>query len=161
MPSKIVEQCTELLVAQELTIAFAESATVGRMAAEFGITEDAGKILKGGIVCYDAGVKEDLLKVDDKLVEKYTPESAEVTEAAAKGLRSLIPADIHVAITGLTCPGGSETPEKPVGTMFIHCIGKDFQFADRKEFTGSKEVIIMKCIENFAALLTKQISPEH
>jgi nicotinamide-nucleotide amidase len=160
MPSKVVEECTRLLVANEMTIAFAESATVGRMAAEFGLTDDAGKILKGGIVCYDAGVKEDLLKVDEKLVEEFTPESAEVTEAAAKGLQSLIPADIHVAVTGLTCPGGSETPEKPVGTIFIHCLGKDFEFADRTEFTGSKEVIIMKCIENFAALLIKQISPE-
>lgn len=72
MPSKVVEDCAKLLAAQELNIAFAESATVGRMAAEFGLTDEAGKILKGGIVCYDAGVKEDLLKVDDKLVEDFT-----------------------------------------------------------------------------------------
>lgn len=160
MPLKIVEQCTALLVEKELTIAFAESATVGRMAAEFGLTDDAGKILKGGLVCYDACIKKDLLHVDDELVEQYTPESAEVTEAAARGLTSLIPADIHVAVTGLTCPGGSETRKKPVGTMFIHCIGKDFEFADRSQFTGNKEVIILKCIESFAALLLKQISPE-
>jgi nicotinamide-nucleotide amidase len=145
MPSKVVEDCARLLAAQELNIAFAESATVGRMAAEFGLT--------------DAGVKEDLLKVDDKLVEEYTPESAEVTEAAAKGLRALMPAKIHVAITGLTCPGGSESPEKPVGTMFIHCIADDFAFSDRSTFTGGKEVIIMKCIENFADLLIQKISP--
>jgi nicotinamide-nucleotide amidase len=159
MPSKVVEDCAKLLAAQELNIAFAESATVGRMAAEFGLTDEAGKILKGGIVCYDAGVKEDLLKVDDKLVEDFTPESAEVTEAAAKGLRALMPAKIHVAITGLTCPGGSESPEKPVGTMFIHCISDNFEFSDRSTFTGGKEVIIMKCIENFADLLSQKISP--
>lgn len=161
MPAKVVEKCTALLVQQELTIAFAESATVGRMAAEFGLTDDAGKILKGGIVCYDACVKEDLLKVDNELVEEFTPESAEVTEAAARGLKQLIPADIHVAVTGLTCPGGSETEEKPVGTMFIHCLADDFEFADRTQFTGNKEVIIMKCIENFAELLIKKISPGH
>lgn len=160
MPAKVVEECTALLVAHKLTIAFAESATVGRMAAEFGLTEDAGKILKGGIVCYDACIKEDLLKVDDALVEQFTPESAEVTEAAAKGLKQLIPADVHVAITGLTSPGGSETEEKPVGTMFIHCISDKFEFADRSVFIGSKEVIIMKCIENFAGLLIKKISPD-
>jgi nicotinamide-nucleotide amidase len=161
MPSKVVEDCAKLLAAQELNIAFAESATVGRMAAEFGLTDEAGKILKGGIVCYDAGVKEDLLQVDDKLVEEFTPESAEVTEAAAKGLRSLMPANIHVAITGLTCPGGSETEEKPVGTMFVHCISDKFEFSDRSTFTGAKEVIIMKCIENFAGLLIQKISPDH
>lgn len=161
MPSKVVEDCAKLLAAQELNIAFAESATVGRMAAEFGLTDEAGKILKGGIVCYDAGVKEDLLQVDDKLVEEFTPESAEVTEAAAKGLRSLMPAKIHVAITGLTTPGGSETEEKPVGTMFVHCISDNFEFADRSIFTGGKEVVIMKCIERFAGLLIQKISPDH
>jgi nicotinamide-nucleotide amidase len=161
MPAKVVEECAKLLAAQELNIAFAESATVGRMAAEFGLTDEAGKILKGGIVCYDAGVKEDLLKVDDELVEQFSPESAEVTEAAAKGLRALMPASIHVAITGLTCPGGSESEEKPVGTMFIHCISDQFEFADRREFTGGKEVIIMKCIEHFAGKLIQKISPDH
>jgi len=161
MPAKVVEDCAKLLAAKELNIAFAESATVGRMAAEFGLTDEAGKILKGGIVCYDAGVKEDLLEVGDKLVEQFTPESAEVTQAAAKGLRALMPAAIHVAITGLTCPGGSESEEKPVGTMFIHCISDEFEFADRSEFTGSKEVIIMKCIEHFAEMLIQKISPDH
>jgi nicotinamide mononucleotide (NMN) deamidase PncC len=41
----------------------------------------------------------------------------EVTEAIARGLTTLIPADIHIGITGLPCPGGSETAEKPIGTM--------------------------------------------
>jgi nicotinamide-nucleotide amidase len=159
MPSEVITKCAKLLADKELNIAFAESATVGRMAAEFGLTDEAGKVLKGGIVCYDAGVKEDLLQVDDSLVEKFTPESAEVTAAAAKGLKSLMPADIHVAITGLTCPGGSENTEKPVGTMFIHCISDQFEFADRSEFTGSKEEIIMKCIDNFAGLLIKRLNP--
>lgn len=161
MPAKVIEECAKLLEAKELNIAFAESATVGRMAAEFGLTDQAGKILKGGIVCYDAGLKEDLLKVDDALVQQFSPESAEVTKAAAQGLRRLIPASIHVAITGLTCPGGSESEEKPVGTMFVHCIADDFEFADRTTFTGSKEVIIMKCIEHFAEKLIQKISPDH
>ncbi len=160
MPAKVIEECAKLLASKELNVAFAESATVGRMAAEFGLTDEAGKILKGGVVCYDAGVKKDLLAVDEALVEAYTPESAEVTAAAAQGLRKVMPAAIHVAITGLTCPGGSESSEKPVGTMFIHCIADQFEFADRSIFDGDKEAIILKCIERFAELLIKKISPE-
>jgi nicotinamide-nucleotide amidase len=157
MPSKIVEDCCKLLADKELTIAFAESATVGRLAAEFGLSDCAGKILKGGIVCYDACVKEDLLQVDDRLVEEFTPESAEVTKAAAYGLRKLIPADIHVAITGLTSAGGSETPEKPVGTMFVHCISDIIEFADRTVFSGNKEEVILKCVDHVAELLVQRI----
>jgi nicotinamide-nucleotide amidase len=153
MPSKQVEDCCQYLMDRGLTIAFAESATIGQFSAEFGLTEGAGKVLKGGIVCYDASVKERLLKVDSSLLEEFTPESAEVTKAAVYGLKKTIPADIHVAITGLTCPGGSETPEKPVGTMFIHCISDEVEFSDRTVFEGNKAEVILKCIDHTSELL--------
>jgi nicotinamide-nucleotide amidase len=158
MPSKSVEDCCKLLADKKLTIAFAESATVGRFAAEFGLSEGAGKILKGGIVCYDACIKEDLLQVSETLVQEFTPESAEVTKAAAYGLRKLIPADIHIAVTGLTSAGGSETLEKPVGTMFVHCVSDAFEFADRTVFTGNKEEVILKCIDHISELLIQKIN---
>jgi len=157
MPSKEVERCCELLAERELTIAFAESATIGQFSAEFGLTEVAGQVLKGGIVCYDAGVKQDLLDVDQQLLDTFTPESAEVTKAAAYGLRKMIPADIHIAITGLTCPGGSEGPDKPVGTMFIHCVSDFIEFSDRSVFDGSKAEVILQCIDNTCKLLTGKL----
>jgi nicotinamide-nucleotide amidase len=160
MPSRQVEDCCNFLMEKELSIAFAESATVGQFSAEFGLTDVAGKILKGGIVCYDASVKEQLLDVDGKLLEAYTPESAEVTKAAAHGLRKLLPADIHIAITGLTCPGGSESPDKPVGTMFIHCISDIVEFADRTVFTGNKAEIILQCIDRTCDLLVQKLEAE-
>lgn len=157
MPSKEVERCCELLAARELTIAFAESATVGQFSAEFGLTDVAGQVLKGGIVCYDASVKQQLLDVDQQLLETFSPESAEVTKAAAYGLRRMVPADIHIAITGLTCPGGSEGPDKPVGTMFIHCVSDFLEFSDRTVFDGSKAEVIIKCIDNTCKLLTQKL----
>jgi nicotinamide mononucleotide (NMN) deamidase PncC len=50
--------------------------------------------------------KTGLLKVPKYLIEGFTPESMEVTESIARGLSSVIPADIHIGITGLPCPGG-------------------------------------------------------
>lgn len=41
-----------------MNIAFAESATVGRLAAEFSLTENSGDILNGGLVCYDACIRK-------------------------------------------------------------------------------------------------------
>ncbi len=43
----------------------------------------------------------------------------QVTTALAKNLPKLIKADIHVAITGLASAGGTETKDKPVGTIFF------------------------------------------
>jgi nicotinamide-nucleotide amidase len=157
MPSKEVEDCCAYLMEKGLTIAFAESATIGQFSAEFGLTEGAGKVLKGGIVCYDASVKQQLLDVKESLIEEFTPESAEVTKAAVYGLQKVIPADIHIAITGLTCAGGSEGPEKPVGTMFVHCVSSQIEFADRTVFQGNKAEVILQCIDHTSSLLMEKL----
>jgi len=154
-----IKEVAKLLIEKRLTIAFAESATAGRLAAEFSMPENAGKYLKGALVCYDASLKKDILGVESEMIEKYTPESAEVTEAIAMGLPHLIDADIHIGVTGLPAPGGSETSEKPVGTMFIHSIkdGKPF-FKDRQVFSGNPETIITSAVDHVAELLLKNLS---
>lgn len=153
-----VVRCSELLLDKKLTIAFAESASAGRMVAEFAMVPNAGKFLKGGFVCYDACLKEDVLKVPQKLIEKFTPESSEVTKAITEGLAKLIKADIHIGVTGLPTPGGSETPEKPVGTMFICCIYKNKElFAERVIFDGEPEEIILRTVFHTAELLANKL----
>ncbi len=148
-------QCGQLLKEHKITIAFAESATAGRIMSEFSLIPDSGRFLKGGLVCYDACLKEDVLGVAHDLVEKYTPESAEVTAAIARGLSRVVPADIHIGITGLTAPGGSETPEKPVGTMFVHGVlkGSTPIFSERHVFSGTPDEIIQQTVHLTAALL--------
>jgi nicotinamide-nucleotide amidase len=153
-----VEEAANVLIDKTLSIAFAESATAGRAAAEFSIACKAGKFLKGGLVCYDAGLKTTVLKVSQKMLDKYTPESREVTLAIAQGLSTLIEADLHIGITGLPCEGGSETPEKPVGTMFISAIlhGEKL-FEERKVFTGTHREIVDQTVVFIAELLLKYL----
>jgi len=158
MESETLLICRTQLIDQQLSIAFAESATAGRLAAEFSLLEDAGKFLKGGLVCYDASLKQQLLKVPQGLIAAFSPESMEVSKAMASGLEKLIPADLHIGITGLTAPGGSETEEKPVGTMFIHgrLFGKAL-FSERVQFGGSAEDIVMQTIQHTALLLSNAL----
>lgn len=158
MQSDTLLTCGRLLITRKLTIAFAESATAGRMASEFSLLPDAGKFLIGGLVCYDACLKEQLLMVPGELIKKLTPESMEVTMAIATGLEGLIPASLHIGITGLTSSGGSETPEKPVGTMFIHALlhGKAL-FSERVLFKGSPEEIVKQTTEYTASLLVNSL----
>lgn len=151
----IIENCCKMLLEEKLSIAFAESATAGRACMEFSLCKDAGTFLKGGINCYDAVIKETLLEVPKQLIDVYTPESAEVSFAIAKGLVKLIDADLHVGITGLTSSGGSETPEKPVGTMFFCGLYHNEKiFEDRKVFDGEAEEIILKSVEHIALLIS-------
>jgi nicotinamide-nucleotide amidase len=158
MPSQKITDCSQLLAEQNLRIAFAESATAGRLAAEFSLTADSGNILVGGLVCYDANLKVEILRVPKELIEFYTPESAEVTKELAERLQTYIPGDIHVAITGLTTPGGSETDEKPVGTIFIHAMIKGNSVAVREVFEGSAEQIVLQAVDRVAQLLIDEIS---
>src|SRR4051812_18653947 len=122
MAERKISECSKLMAGQGLTIAFAESATAGWLCSEFALTEESGKVLKGGLACYDADLKVSILGVPKALIDQFTPESMEVTREMAYRLAKLIPSDIQVTVTGLTTPGGSETPEKPVGTMFVYAL---------------------------------------
>lgn len=145
---------------QKLTIAFAESATAGWLCSEFALIPESGTVLKGGITCYDASLKVDLLKVPQELIDSFTPESMEVASEMAYRLAALIKSDIQVAVTGLTTPGGSETPEKPVGTMFVFALIKGEPVSFRRVFKGSCEEIIHQTIEATAELLTNELTKE-
>ena len=153
-----IEDAAKLLIGKNLTLAFAESATAGRASAEFSLACNAGKFLKGGFVCYDASLKTTFLDVPEDLIEKYTPESMEVTKAIAEGLRKIIEADIHIGITGLPCPGGSETPEKPVGTMFIYALQKgELLFSERLQLEGSHQQIVENTVIRIAQLQSARL----
>lgn len=158
MPSKYVIECSKAIASKGWNITFIESATAGRMCAEFSLTPDSGKILRGGISCYEVFVKEQILNVPHKLINTYTPESAEVTEVLAKNAVQFFNSKITVAVTGLTTSGGSETVEKPVGTMFIHIITPNGPIIHREVFSGNPEEIVLKSIDRTAELITQKIS---
>ncbi|MCG2607316.1 CinA family protein [Acinetobacter sp. SM34] len=117
----MIKKCCALLELNQLKIAFIESASSGYLSSQFSICKNSGaEILLGGLVSYDPSIKINILNIDAKLIEKYTAESAEVTEAMAlQGKKLFMQADFVVACTGLLKPGGSATESKPEGTFFI------------------------------------------
>ncbi|MBK0379256.1 CinA family protein [Mucilaginibacter segetis] len=155
-----IAACARALAEKQLTVAFVESATAGWLCSEFALTEQAGEVLQGGITCYDASLKESLLGVPHPLIEIFTPESQEVTDELARGLKHLIPADIAVAVTGLTAPGGSETAEKPVGTMFVSALIRRNLISRRFTFSGNREAIIKQTIGATAELLLESLAQQ-
>lgn len=159
MEKQLIQQCGKLLADNKITMALAESATAGLVTGAFSLCANAGEFLMGGLVCYDVSIKEQLLHVSPALVEEFTPESTEVTFAIAKGLASIIPADLHIGITGLTRSGGSETKEKPVGTIFFCGIfGENKLFEEKVVFKGNQELIINQAIVYLAKLLITALS---
>lgn len=158
MPSKSVIACCHSLLANNLTIAFAESASTGRFIYDFTSVPDCGEAIKGSIVCYDRSVKEGLMGIPGAVIDQYSAESAEVTQLLAESLRRLIPADVIVAVTGLASEGGSEDPEKPVGTMFIHGLVRNHAWKTKLYFEGTPDEIIAHTIDAVATILLEELN---
>lgn len=155
----VFEQASEILASRNWRIAFAESATAGLLCSAFSQVSQSGKVLIGGINCYDASIcKEGLLHVRHELIEKFTPESAEVTRAIAEAAVPFFNADVAFAVTGLLTPGGSETAEKPVGTMFFHLVTPEKSVAFREEFDGGPNEILAKTLETAASILVRNLA---
>lgn len=156
MVQKTVIACAKALENLGYNIAFVESATAGRMCAEFALTPSSGAILRGGISCYDIFVKEQFLHIPRNIIEKYSAESAEVSALLAKSGAKLFNSNVSVSVTGLATPGGSESPAKPVGSMFIHILFKNKEIAHQEVFTGSPESIVLQTIERTATLILNE-----
>lgn len=130
-----------------LTVAFAESITGGMLASEFVKVKGSSDVLKGSIVVYQQEIKQKLLGVKKETLELYTAESQQVTNELVMGLKKLLNADISIATTGLAGPGGSETEEKPVGTMFVSFLydGKAEEF--REVFKGNPDSVRKQLVD--------------
>lgn len=130
-----------------LTVAFAESCTAGMLASEFVKGTGSSDVLLGSLVVYQPKVKQKLLGVSKNTLKLYTAESQQVTNEMVMGLKKHLDADISIATTGLAGEGGSETSEKPVGTMFVSILydGKAEEF--REVFKGDTDSIRKQLVD--------------
>lgn len=112
LEAAIVRDLTEAGV----TVAFAESATSGGIAARLGAVPGASAVLAGGIVAYATSSKVDVLGVDADLLAAHGPVSAEVTDAMAAAVRERFGATFGVAVTGAAGPDPQDGQEP--GTVF-------------------------------------------
>jgi nicotinamide-nucleotide amidase len=147
------QKLLDFLKEHDLSIAFAESMTCG-MAMRMGNVSGTSEVFTGSIVCYDTSVKTGLLKIPARMIKKFTPESQQVTDKLAQHLTKKMRTDISAAITGLAAPGGSESKQKPVGTVFISVYVKGKLYREKKKFNGSPLEIKQKaCSAMFISTL--------
>ncbi len=100
------------------TISFAESITGGAMSGKLVKVPGASVVLSGGVTAYSNEIKESVLKVSSKTLQKYGAVSEETVREMAAGCKKIFKTDISVAVSGIAGPdGGSES--KPVGLVHI------------------------------------------
>jgi nicotinamide-nucleotide amidase len=157
MASLQVLTCGKALAEKEWTISFVEGVTAGKMCYEFSTVPNSEKILVGGLVCYDPSMEEDILEIPNWLIESFTPESPEVTKAMATSFYKSSQADVCVAVNGIISPTG-ETPEKPLGSIFIHIVLPNKDISKQFEFKGNPQEIVNQAIDATALLISSEIN---
>jgi len=116
------ERIGQLLLAQGLTLATAESCTGGLVAHRITNVSGSSAYFSGGFVTYSNEAKERFLGVRHETLLVHGAVSEETAREMAWGARQQMGVDVAVAVTGIAGPTGG-TPEKPVGLVYIALSG--------------------------------------
>lgn len=131
----------EKLKKMNLTISSAESCTGGMIAHLITSVSGSSAYYKGSVISYATEIKENVLDVSIKMIEKYTVVSEEVAVAMAKGVLKKLNTNLAVSITGVAGPIKGEDG-KEVGTVWIAVVDKEriftknfyFPYLERDDF---------------------------
>jgi nicotinamide-nucleotide amidase len=136
----VAEIVLELCRERGLTLATAESATGGLVAARLTAVPGSSDVFRGSVVAYADDVKTRELGVPTEVLAAHGAVSAETAAAMAAGVRERLKTDIGISDTGVAGPGGG-TPEKPVGLVYLHAVGPDGELAADFSVPADRETV--------------------
>ena len=113
------------------TLAVAESATGGLLAARITDVTGSSEYFRGGIVAYSVPVKVALVAVPLEVVETYGHVSRETTEALARGIRQVMSSDWGIGTTGYAGVGPG-APNDRLGIIYISICAPDGRVTTRE-----------------------------
>lgn len=141
-----------LLKKKNLTVSTAESCTGGSIAARLTSIPGSSEYFKGAVVAYSNEIKEALLHVPTKTLEKRGAVSEETVVEMVKGAMETLKTDCAVSTSGIAGPGGG-TKEKPVGTVWIAAAYKNEIRTMKQETDRGREMNVERAGNNALLLL--------
>ncbi|MBU3026897.1 competence/damage-inducible protein A [Zobellia galactanivorans] len=151
------ELVAKTLTGKGLTLATAESFTGGKIAGQLTALPGASAYFKGSVVSYASDTKINVLKVPKDVVDRYSVVSAEVAEAMAKNVRSLLKTDYAIATTGNAGPTKGDS-DAEVGTVFLAIATPTGVHAQKFNMGNHRNRIVEKSVNKALELLQKEIS---
>jgi len=118
------------------TLATAESATGGMVAARITSIPGASAFFRGSVVAYHEDVKRGVLGVSSDLIREHGVVSEPVAIAMADGAAEALGADVAVSVTG---SAGPDPQERQVGTMVIAVHTPEKTLARTMSLPGDRE----------------------
>jgi PncC family amidohydrolase len=126
-----------LLRARGLKLATAESCTGGLIADRITDIPGSSDYFVGGVVAYAYEAKVALLHVSWDTLRINGAVSRETVIEMARGVRTVLGADIGLSVSGIAGPGGG-LPEKPVGTTWVGLSARDGDWARMFTWKGDR-----------------------
>ncbi len=153
----LMEEVSNLLKLNQLTISTAESCTGGSIAKELTSLEGSSVYFKGSAVTYATESKVELLGVQPKTIEQYSVVSEEVAREMAIGAKELFQTDLAVATTGNAGPLKGDS-DKKVGTVCIAIATNNEVLSFTFDFGQPRSKVIDATVSKVWFLLYKQLS---
>lgn len=150
--SQIEYQVVEELIKEKLTLTTVESCTGGMISARIVNVPGASQVLMQGLTTYSNEAKVRYVGVKPETLKVHGAVSAETAREMVEGAVRMTGTDAAVATTGIAGPGG-ETPEKPVGTVYISASAKGHTEVKLLHLTGTRLGIRTSAAEEALALL--------
>ena len=134
-------QTVRLLKKNELILSVAESCTGGLIAKYFTDFPGSSVFFDSGFVTYSNESKINYLHVSEETLNENGAVSSEVVREMLNGLLKNSKIDVGIATSGVAGPGGG-TDNKPVGTVYIGWVLKEFDcYIEKFNFVGDRELV--------------------
>jgi PncC family amidohydrolase len=127
----------KLLHQRGLKLAVAESCTGGLLADHITDIPGSSDYFVGGAVAYAYEAKVAMLHVSWDTLRLHGAVSHETVVEMARGIRTVLGADIGISVSGIAGPSGG-LPEKPVGTTWIGLSARDGDWARKFVWKGER-----------------------
>jgi len=141
-----------LLKEKNIKVAVAESCTGGMLGEIITNIPGSSEYFQGGVISYNAKIKEELLKVPQEIIKKYGEVSAQVARLMAEGVRKCCYSDIGISITGISGPGGA-TEKKQVGLVYMALANGKKILVQKHQLFGNRQQIRLRASRRALNLL--------
>lgn len=146
----------KLLLANNKTLATAESCTGGTIASMITSVPGASKYFLGSVVCYNERIKTEILGVHPETIQEYTVVSEQVAREMAVNIKQLYKSDYAVSVTGNAGPTTDHT-DKSLGVVFIGLAGPFGVFVEEFNFGQPREKVIKRASVKALELLRREL----
>ena len=148
----IVQEISEILIAQKKTLSVAESCTGGKISSAITSVSGSSNYFKGALIAYSNSIKINQLAVKVEDIQKHSSVSETVAMQMVEGIKNQFQTDYAIATTGYAVPKGEK-----VGQVFIAFASAEKTIVMDCFFEGERKEIVNKASIKALTILLSEI----